>query len=221
MTGTTSSASGTQGTIPLQASPSASNSALSASMTITASAKPSGSASGSAAATSGGSQITATTKGATAGKGSTKTTIATTPTSIDQRLPAGGIQMLTPSALAAPSYYKIGDQITFGWNYTSLVVTPTAIDIIVSCSANSAIYTLSNNATVLPTGQAVWDTKRDANGENPLLTESYTLVIHDAAKDVTAAPSAGYLGSYSQFTFGMYVRQDYTPLNGKSAPSSL
>lgn len=128
--------------------------------------------------------------------------------------------MLTPSALAAPSYYKIGDQITFGWNYTSLVVTPTAIDIIVSCSANSATYTLSNNATVQPTGQVVWDTKRDANGENPLLTDTYTLVIHDAAKDVTAAPSAGYLGSYSQFTFGMYVRQDYTPLNGKCSSSS-
>ena len=123
--------------------------------------------------------------------------------------------MLTPSALAAASYYKIGDQVTFGWNYTSLVVTPTAIDILVSCSANSATYTLSNNASVGPTGAVVWDTKLDATGSAPLLTETYTLVIHDASKDVTAVASAGYLGSYRQFTFGMYVPQQYTPLSGK------
>ncbi|KAL9121579.1 MAG: hypothetical protein Q9187_001868 [Circinaria calcarea] len=215
--GTATSASGRQQTSPSQASPSASNSAASASATITRSANSPGSASGSAPATSGGSKGTGTTKGATTGKGSAKPT-ATTPTSIDQRLPAGGIQMLTPSALAAPSYYKIGDQITFGWNYTSLIVTPTAIDIIVSCTANSATYTISSNATVQPTGQAVWDTARDAQGDNPLLTDTYTLVIHDAARDITAAPAAGYLGSYSQFRFGMYRRQEYTPLNGKLPP---
>ena len=64
------------------------------------------------------------------------------------------------------------------------------------------------------TGAAVWDTAKDSNGKDPLLTAKYTLVIHDADQEVTAVPSAGHLGSYSQFTFGMYLKQEYTPLGG-------
>ena len=124
--------------------------------------------------------------------------------------------MITPSAIAQPSYYKIGDQITFGWNYTSLIVTPTAVDILVSCAANQATYTLSNNASVKETGSVVWDTKADESGTAPLLTETYTLIIHDAAQAVTAVGKAGYLGTFNSFTFGMYLPQPYTPLSGKS-----
>ena len=123
--------------------------------------------------------------------------------------------MLTPSALAQTTYYKIGDTVTFGWNYTSLSIAPSNVDILVSCSANSATYTLSNNASFASTGSVQWDTKPDETGTAPLLTETYTLVIHDASKDVTAVASAGQLGSYDQFYFGMYVPQAYTPRSGK------
>ena len=44
-------------------------------------------------------------------------------------------------------------------------------------------------------------------------SETYTLVIHDAAKSVTATAQAGYLGTYNQFTFGMYLPQPYTDLD--------
>ncbi|MCJ1410783.1 hypothetical protein MMC19_004869 [Ptychographa xylographoides] len=145
--------------------------------------------------------------------GSSKTTKAPHTTSIDPRLPAGGVQMLTPAAIAQASYYKIGDQITFGWNYTSLVVTPTAVDILAYCSANQATYTIATNTSVKATGIAVWDTENDASGTSPLLTETYTLIIHDAGQPVTAVAQAGYLGTYDSFTFGMYVPQPYTPLN--------
>ena len=128
--------------------------------------------------------------------------------------------MVTPSAIAQASYYKIGDQITFGWNYTSLVVTPTAVDILVSCAANQATYTLSSNSSVKETGSVVWDTKADESGTAPLLTETYTLVIHDAAQAGTAVGKPGYLGTFNSFTFGMYLPQSYTPLSGKSATQS-
>lgn len=117
--------------------------------------------------------------------------------------------MLTPASTAQTTYYKVGDEVTFGWNYTSLSIPPHAVDVYVTCTANSATYTVSNNMTFHSSAKVVWDTKPEKTGDNPLLTDQYTLVIHDAAKDVTQVASAGYLGAYQQFTFGMYTPQPY------------
>ena len=124
--------------------------------------------------------------------------------------------MITPSALAQTTYYKIGDYVSFAWNYTSLSITPSKVDVLVSCSANSATYTLKSNASFEKTGSVVWDTSPDITGTAPLLTETYTLVIYDAQKAITDIPSAGKLGVSDDFTFGMYIPQKYTPLSGKS-----
>ena len=124
--------------------------------------------------------------------------------------------MITPSALVTSTYYKIGvDSVSFAWNYTSLSVEPSKIDILVSCSANQATYTISSNASFEKTGSVVWDTRPDETGTAPLLTETYTLIIHDAAKAVTEAAGAGHLGPYNQFQFGMYLPQKYTPRAGR------
>ena len=122
--------------------------------------------------------------------------------------------------MSGASYYKIGTEagknfVTFAWNYTSLLVTPTAVDILASCSLNQATYTIATNQSIPADGtQAVtWDTgEYQATATLQLLTETYTLIIHDAAKDVSATAQAGYLGTYEQFTFGMYVPQSYTPM---------
>ena len=123
--------------------------------------------------------------------------------------------MVTPAPTAAAQYYKIGDYITFAWNYTSLSVTPSYIDVIASCSSNREAYTITANMSVAPTGAVTWDTSLDATGVAPLLTDQYTLVIYDTEKGVSATPAAGYLSTYQQFRFGMYIPQAYTPLNGK------
>ncbi|MCJ1383408.1 hypothetical protein MMC17_006522 [Xylographa soralifera] len=189
----------------------ASNGASSNSISITGSSQPS--AAPSTSVVLGGNSDGPTKIGSSAGKQTGNTTSSgPETTSIDLRLPAGGIEMLTPSAIAPASYYKIGDQITFGWNYTSLIVTPTAIDILATCSGCASAYTLSNNASVKETGSVVWDTSGYATGTNPLLTESYTLIIHDAAQPTTAAAQAGYLGVYNSFTFGMYAPQPYSDI---------
>jgi hypothetical protein len=129
--------------------------------------------------------------------------------------------MVTPAAIAPSQYYKIGDYVTFAWNYTSLSVTPSGIDILASCSLNQQLYTIALNQSVGPTGAVTWDTgEYQATATIPLLTETYTLVIYDAAQDITSIPQAGYLAVQEQFQFGMYSPQPYTPLNGELTKNS-
>ncbi|GAD96505.1 predicted protein [Paecilomyces variotii No. 5] len=173
-----------------------------ASATGTNTAKETGKQTGKASGTK-----TGTAKGTT-------TASSTSSISIDPRLGPGGISMITPSANAQSSYYKIGEYITFKWNYTSLSITPSAINVIASCSLNSETYTISHNMSVHPTGAVTWDTgKYQATATVPLLTASYTLIVYDVDSNPSAVASAGHLGTDNQYIFGMYLPQPYTPLN--------
>lgn len=125
--------------------------------------------------------------------------------------------MVTPGALAGSQFYKVGDYVTFAWNYTSLSQKPSAIDILASCTANQATYTIAVNQSADQT-QVVWDTKNTPSGQVPFLTEKYTLLIYDAESSVSAAPRAGYLAVFNSFSFGMYTPQPYVPFSGKHAP---
>lgn len=145
-------------------------------------------------------------------KSNSKTT-ATTSISINPAAGAGGISMITPAVTAA-TYYKIGHNVTFAWNYTSLIVTPSAVDVVASCSANSATYTLTSNMTVKETGSVVWDT--NATQTIPFLTATYTLFVVDSDKSLGDTASAGHLSSQIGFNFGMYWPQKATPLNSMS-----
>jgi hypothetical protein len=129
--------------------------------------------------------------------------------------------MITPAPMAGPQFYKIGEWVTLAWNYTSLKATPSAVDVLASCQANQATYTLAVNQTVEATGMVLWDTKSyqekaQSEGKTPLLTEKYTLIVYDSESSISAAPQAGYLGTSNQFTFGMYEPQPYVPWKGKS-----
>lgn len=123
--------------------------------------------------------------------------------------------MLTPAPTAqGVNLYKIGDHVTWGWNYTNLQAPPTAIDILVSCSTASETWTLTTNMTFETQGSFTWDTEQQATAvQSPLLVEEYTLIIYDAASSISATPVAGYLGTFEGFTFGMYTPQPYTPLS--------
>ncbi|RHZ69259.1 hypothetical protein CDV55_104912 [Aspergillus turcosus] len=157
---------------------------------------------------------TQTGTGTTTGTGTGKSSKTTTSSiSIDPRLPAGGISMLIPTA-GATTYYRIGQYVTFAWNYTSLIVTPTAVNVLATCTLNQATYTLSSNMSVQATGKVVWDTAEyQANATVPLLTATYTLYVVDVDKEIGDVASAGYLGSQFGYPFGMYIPQPYTPLN--------
>ncbi|KAL4983262.1 hypothetical protein BDW68DRAFT_38474 [Aspergillus falconensis] len=135
-----------------------------------------------------------------------------TTTSVDARLPPGGISMLTPDS-ASTTYFKIGDILTFVWNYTSLSITPTAVNVVASCSLNSATYTISSNMSVEQTQTVTWDTgKFQANATAPLLTATYTMIVYDESKDIDDTASAGELSSQNRYYFGMYTPEPYTDL---------
>ncbi|KAB8079611.1 hypothetical protein BDV29DRAFT_164049 [Aspergillus leporis] len=159
---------------------------------------------------------TGTQTGTQTGKPTGKSTKSgnSTSTSIDPRDPVGGISMLTPSA-GATTYYKIGDLVTFEWKYTSLSVTPSAVNVVASCSKNSETYTISGNMSVSETSKVVWDTKKyQSNATVPLLTATYTLYVYDTNATLGDTASAGHLGSQIGYNFGMYTPQSYTGLNG-------
>ncbi|GAB7350548.1 hypothetical protein MBLNU459_g1131t1 [Dothideomycetes sp. NU459] len=179
----------------------------------------------SAAASSGASTTDASSSGAkstgkstgkssaTSGSGSQSTTSYTK--SYGNSVGYGGASMVTPAATASSSYYKVGDYVTFAWNYTSIKISPTAVDIVATCTANQQTYTLAMNQTFNASGgEVVWDTGAyQSSATVPLLTEKYTLIIHDAAHDQTATAAYGGLAAYSQFVFGMYTPQSYTGLS--------
>jgi len=51
--------------------------------------------------------------------------------------PPGGVTMITPAASDASStYFKIGATVTFSWNYTSVQVQPTAVNVQAYCPTN-------------------------------------------------------------------------------------
>ncbi|KAJ6180449.1 hypothetical protein N7519_010910 [Penicillium mononematosum] len=157
------------------------------------------------------SEKTGTETGTKTGK--SKTT-ATSSISIDPAAAPGGVSMITPAS-SSTTYYKIGEDVTFVWNYTSLSVTPSAVNVVASCSLNAMKYTLSSNMTVKETGSIVWDTgKYQKSATIPLLTASYTLIVYDADKEISDVASAGHLSSQNGgYVFGMYTPQPYTPLN--------
>lgn len=124
--------------------------------------------------------------------------------------------MITPNVMAQSQYYKIGDWVTFAWNYTSVSSMPSAVDVLASCSANQATYTIGLNMTVDHTQKVLWDTgDYQKTATIPLLTETYTLIVYDAGSSISATPESGYLAVADNFYFGMYSPQAYTPLAGK------
>jgi hypothetical protein len=142
------------------------------------------------------------------------TTAAPTHTQYPAVDPAGNVVMITPAPAAqALNLYKIGENVTFGWNYTNLQGTPTAVDILASI-ASTATFTLTQNMTFETPGAFEWDTKQyeaDHPGQ-PLLTEQYTLAIYDADGSPSSTPEAGYLAPFSGLKFGMYQPKGATPL---------
>ncbi|KAI1476443.1 hypothetical protein F4774DRAFT_428044 [Daldinia eschscholtzii] len=129
---------------------------------------------------------------------------------------AGGVAMITPATTAGTTLYRIGDPtpITWVWNYTSLQGSPTAIDVLVSCSTASATWTLTQNMTFEPTATFTWDTEKYAESAvaSPLLVAQYTLLIHDSDSSVDATAEAGYLAPFDGFQFGLYTPRPYEDL---------
>ncbi|TVY85624.1 hypothetical protein LAWI1_G008921, partial [Lachnellula willkommii] len=165
--------------------------------------------------TTDGSQTGTITTGPTTDQSDSPT--STNSTSYDATNAAGGVSLLTPAVTSGSQYYKIGSNVTFAWNYTSLLGTPSAINVMASCTANNQLYTIAANQTVgNSTGIVTWDTGayQATAVSDPLLVQMYTLVIYDAASSISATAQPGYMAVYDTYTFGMYTPQPYQDLDG-------
>lgn len=158
-----------------------------------------------------------TTVSPTKGSTSTKSTKSATHTSYDQRLPPGGVTVISPASTSGLPIFKIGDKATFGFNFTSLSATPTALNIMATCTLNQALYTIAMNQTINATAttqQAVWDSNGYETSSAPLVVATYTLIMYDSDGSESDIPQAGYLSPFNSFAFGMYNRQDYSDDSG-------
>ncbi|THW91722.1 hypothetical protein D6D15_03679 [Aureobasidium pullulans] len=186
----------------------------------------------SAAASSGASSTGDSSDASTTGKSTGKSSGSDKATSTNKSSKSktygvsagyGGIAMITPNVYSSSSYYKVGEFVTFAWNMTSLSVTPTAVDVFATCTANQNLYTLTANMTMNgSTGAVTWDTgDYQASATVPLLTETYTLIIMDAALPAISATAVyGGLPVYSGHKFGMYTKQAYAN-NSNAVPTCV
>lgn len=115
------------------------------------------------------------------------------------------------------SFFKIasGQLITFGWNMTSVLVTPTHLTVSAVCD-NGNTYPVGPTDGVIP-GTAttvVWDpfSYDQANPTKPLAQASYTLHIWDE-RGPDAVRAAGFMQPNSALKFALYTPQPYTPIS--------
>lgn len=143
----------------------------------------------------------------TAASSTTTSTSTSASISVNPVLPAGGVNLATPASTAT-TYVKSGANVSFSWNYTSLILSPTAINVEVVCTANSQTYTLAQNQSI-NTQYVVWDTGNvETDGKLHLISDKYTLIIWDSDKSTTDVASAGELSAFS-YVFGVYLPQSY------------
>ena len=150
--------------------------------------------------------------------GSSRLTASTNSSSlvIPQTAPAGGL-LITQPPQTATSFFKIAPSqpITFGWNITSLIVTPTHLTVSAVCE-NGNTYPVGPTDGIIPgtATQVVWDlySYQQANPSKPLAQASYTLSIW-GDQGPTALRRPGYLQPNSGLRFALYTPEAYTPLS--------
>ena len=136
-------------------------------------------------------------------------------TPIPQTAPAGGILVTQPPETAT-SFFKIApdNQITFAWNTTYVLATPTRLTVSAVCE-NGNTYPVGPTDGIIPgtATSVVWDpySYDQAHPNTPLAQASYTLHIWDD-RGPNSVRRAGFLEPYSALKFALYKPQPYTPI---------
>src|SRR5258708_29413257 len=130
----------------------------------------------------------------------------------------GGMSFTKPPATAI-SYYKLATNIpiTFGWNLTSLYVTPTSLTFSAYCSSNGNTYPVGPTSVPAGDTELVWQpwTYQTGQGvQTPLVQGTYTMQVQDE-RGTSAVGSPGLFQYNNQMTFAFYTPQPYTPLSGE------
>ncbi|KAF8198457.1 hypothetical protein BJ912DRAFT_845493 [Pholiota molesta] len=154
-----------------------------------------------------------TTAGSTTAGGTSSSSFAPIP-----QTAAVGVLSITQPQQTATSFYKIasGQAITFGWNFTSVIATPTHLTVSAVCGANGNTYPVGPTDGIIPgtATEVVWDiySYQMNNPNTPLAQATYTLNIWDD-RGPNAARKPGYLQENSALQFALYTPQAYTALS--------
>lgn len=140
---------------------------------------------------------------------------------IPQTAPAGGLTITQPPQTAT-SYYKIkqGVTVTFGWNFTSLLSTPTHLTVSAFCDNGNTYPVGPTDGIIAGDASSVeWDlwSYNQANPGTPLAQATYTLHIWDD-RGPGAPLAPGLFHENNALRFAMYNPASYTPLASESAP---
>jgi hypothetical protein len=137
-------------------------------------------------------------------------------TVIPQTAPVAVLSITQPPQTAT-SFYKIasGQLVTFAWNFTGVLATPTHLTVSAVCD-NGNTYPVGPTDGIIDgtATSVVWDPYGydQLNPNTPLAQASYTLHIwDDRGPNPTMRP--GYLQPNSAVKFALYTPQPYTPLN--------
>jgi len=143
------------------------------------------------------------------GTDSSRSTITSTKRTRTAKVPAnsppGGVNLISPAITDGFQVYPIGTKITWSYNYTSLIVSPTAINVEAYCERIQEYYTIAQNYSVAER-TVVWDTNEYQSTANQAIAQAtYTLFMYDSSKSRTDSPEPGKLYVYNSFQFGMYT----------------
>lgn len=130
--------------------------------------------------------------------------------------PAGSI-VITQPPQTATSYFKLAPSqtVTFAWNFTDVIVTPTSLTVSAVCD-NGNTYPVGPTNGIIP-GSAtsvLWDlySYQQANPATQLVQGTYTLMIWGKGGP-NAQLSPGQLAPNDNLRFAIYTPQAYTPLS--------
>ncbi|KAF8715304.1 hypothetical protein AX14_012630 [Amanita brunnescens Koide BX004] len=134
---------------------------------------------------------------------------------IPQSAPAGSV-VITQPPQTATSYFKLAPSqtITFGWNFTDVLASPTSLTVSAACD-NGNTYAVGPTNGIIP-GSAttvLWDlySYQQANPATPLVQGTYTLMMwDDRGPNVPREP--GYMVPNNALRFAIYTPQSYTGL---------
>jgi len=136
--------------------------------------------------------------------------------SIPQTAPAGVLSVTQPPQTTI-AFFKIAESqpITFAWNTSYVLSTPTHLTVSAVCE-NGNTFPVGPTNGIIP-GNAlsvVWDVYswQKNNPNSPLPQATYTLEIYDD-RGPDSARSTGLLQPNSALRFALYSPQPYTPIS--------
>ncbi|KAG6909104.1 hypothetical protein DXG01_001978 [Tephrocybe rancida] len=137
-----------------------------------------------------------------------------TSTKISDTAPAGLLTITQPPSTAT-SYYKIAPNnlVTFGWNFSYVVVPPTHLTVQAVCE-NGNTYPVGPTDGIIDgtATEVIWDLwNYQQNNPIPLAPKTYTLNIWDE-RGPSAGRAPGRLQANSGLKFAMYTPEPYLSL---------